>query len=105
MDEHAETGTAHANPEWRKLALAKVKRLAKKGEPFTSADVLVQMAKSDIQTHDLRAIGGVMIEARDLGFIKSAGLVRRNDKHNRCATTLWKCRYHHAKGLVRRRPN
>jgi hypothetical protein len=92
MNEHIEAGKRHANREWKKAALAVVKHLAKKNFNFTSADVLAALAKADVRTHDLRAIGGVMVEARDCGFIESTGLVRRNDKHSRGATTLWKGR-------------
>jgi hypothetical protein len=83
-------GTAHADPKRRKSALAAVKHLEEERETLISADVLVELAKSDVKTHDLRAIGGVMAEARDLGLIEPSGLVRRSDKFSRGATTLWK---------------
>ena len=83
---YVDAGTANANPNWRKSALAVVKRLAKKRETLTAPEVLDVLSKSDVHTHDLRAIGGVLVEARRLGFIQSAGLVRRNDKH---AEKLW----------------
>ena len=87
-----ETIVAAAHQTWRRSALAAVKRLAKKRETLTSADVLKALAKSNAQTQDLRALGSVMTEARDLGFIESAGLVRRGDSHNRGASTLWRSR-------------
>jgi hypothetical protein len=92
-----DTAIAHANSNWRKSALAAVKRLARKRETLTSADVFTALAKSDVCTHDLRAIGGVMVQARDQGYIESGGLVRRSDKHNRGATTLWRSRLCQAK--------
>jgi len=64
-------------------------RLARQRRQFTSFDVLEELARSEVKTNDLRAIGGVMQEARDLGIIESIGLVRRNDRHSRGATTLW----------------
>jgi len=55
---------------------------------------LEEVEKSGVTTHDLRAVGAVMQEARDLGLVESGGLVRRNDKHTRGATTLWESRLH-----------
>ena len=92
MQAHIDAGTAHANPTWREAALAATMRLAGRRKQFTSHDVLQELANSNVKTHDLRAIGGVMQEARDLGIIASGGLVRRNDKHSRGATTLWESR-------------
>lgn len=81
--------TAHANPTWRQAALAALTHLASRRSRLISFDVLEELEKSGVTTHDLRAIGGVMQEGRDLGLISSVGLVRRNDKHTRGATTLW----------------
>jgi len=86
---HVDSGSANANPTWREAALIAAARLARQRERFTSCDVLEELAKPDVKTHDLRAIGGVMQEVRDLGLITSVGLIRRNDKHSRGATTLW----------------
>jgi hypothetical protein len=90
--QHIQTCSAHANPTWKSAALAATMRLARQRRQFTSFDVLEELKHSDVKTHDLRAIGGVMAEARDLGIIESKGLVRRNDRHSRGATTLWKSR-------------
>jgi hypothetical protein len=86
---HIDAASAHANPTWKEAALAATVRLAGRQDRFISHDVLEELEKSDISTHDLRAIGGVMQEARDLGLIRAIGLVRRNDKYTRGATTLW----------------
>ena len=94
---HLNRVSANANPRWKKLALAVVKRLARHQKHFTTGTVLQKLARYPrTKTHDLRAIGPIMVEARDLGIIKSCGLVRRNDSHTRGATVLWKsCRYKH----------
>ena len=89
---HIDAGSATANPTWREAALTATMRLASRQETFTSGDVLQELAKCDIKTHDLRAMGAVMIEARNLGLIRSAALVRRNDGHTRGVTTLWRSR-------------
>ena len=89
--QHIENCSAHADPSWKAAALGATMRLARQRREFTSYDVLEELAvNSNVRTHDLRAIGAVMQQARDLGLIESAGLVRRNNKHTRGATTLWK---------------
>ena len=88
----------HASPKWCQLALAVVRRIARRQEEFTSADVLQALQKySDVSTHDLRAVGPIMVQARDAGYIKGIGLVRRNDQHSRGCTVLWR-------SLILRRP-
>lgn len=89
---HIDAASSHANPTWKEAALAATIRLASRQARFTSYDVLEEVEKSGTRTHDLRAVGAVMQEARDLGLIRSVGLVRRNDKHSRGATTLWESR-------------
>jgi hypothetical protein len=90
-DSRITSPTTATNPQWSKSALAVIKRLARKRETLTSADVLNELAKSDVTTADLRAIGWIMRKARALGFIENSGLVRqRNNKHSRSASTLWK---------------
>ena len=93
----ASTNTTHscsipANPTWKAAALAATMRVASRLAQFTSHDVLDELSKSNVKTHDLRAIGAVMQQARDLRLIFSIGLVRRNDRHSRNATTLWQSR-------------
>jgi hypothetical protein len=85
-------GSNHADQTWKEAALAATMRLASRQQRFTSNDVLTELAKSNVTTHDLRAIGGVMREAKDLGLITSAGLVRRNDTHTRGCSILWQSR-------------
>jgi hypothetical protein len=69
MQSHIDAASSHANPTWKEAALAATMRLASRQQRFTSFDVLQELAKSDVTTHDLRAIGGVMREARELGLI------------------------------------
>lgn len=79
------------NPSWKAAALQAVMRVARRQERFTSGDVLEELAKSNVRTADLRAIGAVIRQVRDLGFISSRGPVRRNDR-TRNFTTLWESR-------------
>jgi len=88
----ARDSSQRADPKWRRAALSAVRRLARKRERFTSADVLIELQNSKSSTHDLRALGGVMSAARDEGVIENVGLVRRSDRYSRSATTLWQSR-------------
>src|SRR4051794_13397242 len=63
---HIHKAGTNANPDWEKAALGAVRRLAQKREEFTSADVLSELDDSDTRTHDLRAVGAIMLKARDL---------------------------------------
>lgn len=94
IQSHVDAGTAHANPTWREIALIATARLARERERFTSFDVLQELEKSAVTTHDLRAIGGVMKEASELGLITGVGFVRRNDKFSRGITTVWQSSLH-----------
>jgi hypothetical protein len=80
------------NATWKAAALNAIMRVASRLAQFTSHDVLEELKWSNVKTHDLRAIGAVMQQARDLRLISSIGLVRRNDRHSRNATTLWQSR-------------
>jgi hypothetical protein len=81
------------NPSWKSAALQAAMSVAKRQARLTSHDVLQELAKSNsnLRTADLRAIGAVMQQARDLGFISRIGPVRRNDR-SRSFTTLWESR-------------
>lgn len=94
MQSHIDAGSAHANPTWKATALAAIMRIAARQQTFTSFDVLQELDKSNVSTHDLRAMGAVMVEARNLGVIVGVGLIRRNDKYSRSATTLWQSNLH-----------
>lgn len=87
---YIQKGSDHADPKWKRLALLTVRRVALKHETFTAADVEERLCTYKLKTHDLRAMGGVMIEARKAGIVESAGLTRRNDRHTRAATTVWR---------------
>ena len=91
LPKQAVQATENANECWKRLALATIKRMARQKEVFTSYDVVQKLNESDIKTHDLRAIGGVFVKARNQGLIESVGMVRRND-FTRAVTTVWRSR-------------
>ena len=83
--------TCSTNPSWKAAALQAAMRVARRQARFTAHDVLLELAESNVRTADLRAIGAVMRQARDLGYASSVGPVRRNDR-TRNFTTLWESR-------------
>lgn len=86
---HIARASRHANVKWKDAAVEAVRSLAAERQSLTSADVLNELSKLNVETHDLRAMGAVMTEARKLGYIENAGFVRRNDSHNRGTTVRW----------------
>jgi hypothetical protein len=90
LPKQAVRATENANPRWIRLASTIIKRTARTTAEFTSYDVVQKLKKYRIKTHDLRAIGSLFVQAKKDGLIESAGLVRRNDKHTRAATTVWR---------------
>lgn len=57
-----ERGTTNAREEWKREARAAAIRVAYRGLPFTTDDIYEEMLRSgvDVETHDLRAMGGVL---------------------------------------------
>ena len=76
--------------KWYDAALGAVGRIARKQETLVSGDVLDALESSMLHTPDRRIVGRVLLEARDLGLIEHAGLIRRSDKHTRGITTIWR---------------
>jgi hypothetical protein len=90
IKDHIYRVTKHANKKWKQAAMDALERIARRQATLTSADVLAELATMKVKTHTLKAIGGVMTAARDQKLIESGGLIRRNDKHTRAVTVLWK---------------
>lgn len=59
----------HADPEWATAAMRAVVRLARTGKPFSTDDVWAALAKSNVTTHEHRALGSIMRTANNLGII------------------------------------
>lgn len=82
---------AHADERWFAQALAVVRVLALRGEPFTTDDVWARLERMETSTHEPRAMGAVMRRA------KAAGLCRPTDdyrpsvrpEHHRGPVRVW----------------
>lgn len=59
----------NANAEWKRVALECVKTVATHESIFTADEVIEELSKFAVSTHDLRALGPVMRRAQKLGWI------------------------------------
>lgn len=60
----------HAAKEWKSYALETVRKVTEARQEFTTDEVLAAMTDAPVWTHELRALGPVMIAAKRAGFIK-----------------------------------
>lgn len=70
----------NANEEWKATALAIVRNLARRVPQFTSDSVWHELDKSDIKTHENRALGAVIIKAIKLGYIEPTGAYQKSTR-------------------------
>ena len=79
-----------AQQYWRNEARATVEILARRKSPFTTDEVLEILERKGTVTRENRALGGIMMKARNDGVIRSIGT---RPTMRRCAhlrlKTLW----------------
>lgn len=66
-------GYDHARAEWKLAALQLVYDMAAGTEKFSVNDFRRKLLELPMQTHDLRAIGGLMTTAKRYGWIERSG--------------------------------
>jgi hypothetical protein len=81
---------ANADEVWKITAGRIVYEIASRQQFLTSLEVLKELEREECATHELRALGPVMVRAAKAGAIEHYSFVRRNDKHNRGTTVQWK---------------
>ncbi len=80
----------HADIEWKDAALFAVWRCAKKMTRL-SADDVTRCIPSGFETHDMRAMGGIMRRGANRGWIESVGMLRSTrTKSHRGPRTAWR---------------
>lgn len=62
---------SHADPDWKSYALKTVKQVAERFAEFSTDKVLEAMQDAPVFTHELRALGPVMLSAQRAGYIES----------------------------------
>lgn len=60
----------HANSDWKTYALSTVQRVARQCAEFSTDAVLEAMQNAPVATHELRALGPVMLSAVKAGYIQ-----------------------------------
>lgn len=73
-----ERAEAHANALWLHMAESIVIRLAKTKRFITTDMVWAELDKSDVRTHEPRALGSVMQRAIREGYIYHAGTYKKS---------------------------
>lgn len=68
----------NTDAEWRTAAEAAVLTVCNTHPTFTSGHVLAELALSDVTTHDLRALGPVMLWAQREGYARPTDRYVRN---------------------------
>jgi hypothetical protein len=73
---------AHADPQWKDIALAKIKFLCETRATFTADDLADEMDKTFAVTHDGREAGAVMRRAQSNGWcFKTTTFTKTKRKH------------------------
>lgn len=78
-DEAIQRAKEHADREWYGDALGIVAALARRGEAFTTDDVWAQTDPT-LSTHEPRALGAVMRDARKRGWIVPTSEYRQSSR-------------------------
>lgn len=72
-DRAIQKGYDAAHAEWRAMALEYLYETCLQMPTFTVNDFRKKVRASSLQTHDNRAMGGVMVTGRRLGWMKPTG--------------------------------
>ena len=82
----------HANPAWKQAAHEAVLVVARRQEFLTADDVMAAIGPG-FHTHELRALGPVMLAAARCGWIEKAQLPPGNSNRAHChrgLMTIWR---------------
>lgn len=71
----------HADHEWKRAAAGVIHRYARGGLTFTSDDIMFELERMPVTTHDPRALGPVMKQAKRCGLIVQVGWQKSVRRH------------------------
>lgn len=80
-DEAIGRGLVSADEEWKRTALFIFKHLSHSHEPFTTDEVMLELDKYGLSTHDARALGGVTRKALSNGWMSEVGMTKSRRRH------------------------
>jgi hypothetical protein len=81
----------HADADWKDAALDAVHAAALAHQTLTSEHVLPLIDRR-FTTHDLRALGPVLVRAAKLGWIENTGSYVKSARRHMSPLTLWRSR-------------
>lgn len=78
------TSYDNAKQEWKLAATEALWKLCRERDFVTSEDVIHDLQLKNIKTHNLSALGGVFLRAKNNGWIKSHGITfsMRKSRHH-----------------------
>lgn len=80
-DEAVSRGLASANTEWKNTALFIFKHLSHSRDEFTTDEVMLELERYGLSTHDARALGGVTRKALSNGWMTEVGMTKSRRRH------------------------
>ena len=89
-DQAIEEGLNAADMDWKAKALGVVYRLCLTRETFTADDVRFVLTDKEAQTHDRRAMGGIMRQAKKQGWCVGSGVFKSSDFSHGHLHQVWK---------------
>jgi len=86
---------AHADSEWRHVALGMVYECAAVNRTFTADDVW-ELIPEYVYTHEPRALGPIMVRAVKEGWIRASGNFQPSKRESRhaCPVRVWVSKIH-----------
>lgn len=94
---------AHAAPDWKTYALATVKQVAERFAEFSTDKVLEFMQDAPVWTHELRALGPVMMSAQRAGYIVATDKFIKSESvsRHRAPKRVWSSQLYPTNGGVK----
>lgn len=83
------TGSDHANSAWKEAALKVLEDMLLVNEYVTANDFTKAIKGMAIKTHDNRAIAGVVMRARKMGWIEKTGETRSSKAGHLSRVQVW----------------
>lgn len=88
--EGIEQGIANAATDWKSYAMECVIAVARRKQHFTVDDVRDLVKHTPFETHDKRAMGGVIKYSQRMGFIEPTGEERVSRTGHGTKIQIWK---------------
>ena len=93
-DQAIDLGFENAHEQWKAMALKTLFQTCLKFDYFTANDFRDEILKSPIQTHDLRAMGGVMKTGVKNGWIEKTGRSIPSRVGHKVPLQIWKSNFY-----------